>query len=672
MTPVVVVQCSIGSTVYLWSDGPYTAVTGQAADPRLVGDVTYTRAALSALWTRRQTESGPGTITIANNDGAVDALLGVEVTSSSRVYVYWLDADSDGLTDSTMVAAGYVDRIESVGETAIRIITSDVLGRLDRPLTEVTFSGLLDAVNGRPAPVTLGRPRSCPILLVDDIDYLYDVHDVSSNTSVELVRDAGVVLSEGARWITAPSPRIGIELQQLPVGTIVSDLAGSATTTQVFAISETAGDFVAATWSGSPATPPGWVINLDGGGQVTDGGINGAYVRIATNTGFLDRARLRSTATLDDGQLYTIRIDVPGFAFAAPLEVWEIGPDHLIATISDAGTTIVSWRAHGGALELRVTGSVANPFPGAHVALVTAYRRTITPSVLHRWDEALFAVAARADLDMLGSEIDLPGITAAAAEWPRGVSYFTISAPSCRQVIDQIADSVLALIYADARGRLSASLLAPPPLDATPVVSIVDADIIGGISVSMDRAGNVPAAVSAGRNWHVYSADDLADDITDNERAMLSAEYRFRAPVGALSSEITPRRSVGDRVSVGAENQRKTDVGMPTLLDSQADADALAARIAGLFPPNSIARWIELTAWLPRDSLRTLRPGSLVRITSERWQLAGVLTVLVSIQGVAGRSTARLLLWRPIAIETQKWNTSGLTWQAPAGTRWDS
>lgn len=653
---------SDSSRAWRWSDAQYVAADGTSYDPRITGQITYRRASTCVLWSRRPAQSGLGTIDLVNVDGALDDLLALPVRDA-RVAVYWLESASEAPDTATQVAGGFVDRIESVGEQILRIVTTDVLDRLAKPLTTATYATGIGPIIGRPQPVAIGRPLSVPLLLVDDIDYYYDAHDTAGEVAVLNVRDAGFPLAEGSRWQEAPAPRVGIELLQLPVGTIVADLAGDATSTIVWAVDETDGDFAAATWAGSPSAPPEWTVTtLDGGAvsKITTP-VSGAWLRIGSTSGGPDWARLTSVTPMTAGERYTIRIVVDAHAFVGPLRVLETGtPARLIMTITDPGTHVVSWVADGGSLRLEVESQPAQPLPGAVVTLATAYRRQIDALVPHRWDAALLTLCERAGIDT--ADIDTAGLDSAADAWPLGVSFWSAQAPTCRAVADQVADSVLALLHSDNRGRLSARLLAPPAIDAVPALDIDDIDVIGEISYSQDRAGNVPRAISAGRNWHVYRADDVADGVADDERALLTAEYRFRAAVGALGPEIEPRWRVDSRA--GREADRETDVGLPTLLDTAEDAQALADRIEALWPVGHVARWIECDVYATRSALQALRPGAVVRVTSQRWALDQQLTVLVELEGSAGESAAKLLLWtvRDPSLESVTWARSDIDW----------
>lgn len=653
---------SYSSRAWRWSDAQYVAADGTSYDPRITGQITYRRASTCVLWSRRPAQSGLGTIDLVNVDGALDELLAVPMRDA-RVSVYWLDGPAEAPSPSTQIAGGFVDRVESVGEQVLRIITTDILDRLAKPLTDGTYTTGISQIIGRPKPVAIGRPLSVPLLLVDDIDYYYDAHDTAGEVAVLNVRDAGFPLAEGSRWREAPAPRVGIELLQLPVGTIVADLAGDATSTIVWAVDESDGDFAAATWSGSPSAPPGWTVTTLGGGAASkvSAPVAGAWLRVGIPSNGPDWARLTSVATMTPGERYTIRVDVDPYIFVGPLRVLETGsPPRLVMTITEPGTHVVSWLAHGGALRLEVEDQPSQPTPGAVVTLATAYRRQIDALVPHRWDAALLTLCERAGIDT--ADIDTAGLASAADAWPRGVSFWSAQAPTCRSVADQIADSVLALLHSDHRGRLAASLLEPPAPDATPALDIDDIDVIGEISYAQDRAGNVPRAISAGRNWHVYRADDIADGVSDDERALLVAEYRYRARVGALGPEIEPRWRMDSRASREAE--RETDVGLPTLLDTAVDAQALAERVAALWPIGHVARWIECEVYAPRSALQVLRPGSIVRVTSERWSLDQQLTVLVELEGSAGESAAKLLLWtvRDPSLESVTWARSDIDW----------
>lgn len=644
-----------------FSDMEYRASDGTSYDPRIIGQVNYRRAANCVLWSRRPPQSGLGEIELLNLDGALDELLLIPVRDG-RVSVYWLEHAGEAPSATTQIAGGFIDRIESAGESTIKIITSDVLEKLTRPLTELFYSSGLPQITGRPKPVAFGRPLSVPVVLVDDVDYYYDAHDTAGELAVAMVRDSGYPLSHLSGWQIAPSPHVGIELLRQPVGTVVADLSVPASASTDWLIDATEGDFAGASWSGSPPAPPGWTSSISGGGLVSHitSPVAGGWLRIDGTSGGTDRARITSSEVMPAGQRYEVRVIVDAHAFVPPLRVIETGsPDRVMMTITSPGDHGISWVANGGSVRLEVLYEGGDK-PSAVVTLVTAHRRIITASGPQRWDWALRALCARAGI--AASDIDTAGLEAEGDSWPRTVSFWSAQSPPVRTIADQIADSVLALLHSDYRGRFAARLLVPPPDTATPEVVIDDIDVFGEIGLAHDRAGNVPKAVSAGRNWHVYRQDDIADGVPDEERAMLSEDFRYRARVGLVGPEIEPRWSVETRAQ--RELERQSDVGLPTLLDTKADAEALAERIKAIWPAGYVARWIECEIYAPREALQSLRPGSIVSVSSARWGLDEQRCIVVEVSGSAGENSAKLLLWftKDVRSESVTWSRDDITW----------
>lgn len=618
--------------VALFSDREYPG-----ADPRLIGDVRWLRASSSAIWSRQPAGSTDVAIELANADGGLDWLLSIPVRDAV-LRVQWFDEAEP--TPLMTISTLYPTRIEAPDESRVVVICTDILGRLSVPLTQAKYgSENPEPLQDRPYPVALGYPLSVPLVLVDDVDYYYDAHDVDDAVPVERVRDAGAVLTPIAQWIDRPK---GIELLQLPVATVVADLRAGAF------VELTEFDTDCAAWAadpGSTVVPDGWNYSTQGGGDVGPITIPdaGLYLRIGSIGVGTDSAEVTAADSFDPGEL-VFEIVVSESLFSAALTVHWGAASH---TISEPGTHRFQLSNTGyNDPTLRVTEAVSTTFPGAIITRIKITRRELTGGQgrIDAVARVAFERALPASLYMFD---DTAWEAAAAAASDPDVGYWSASAPDVRAVITQLCDSALLLPFGDAAGNLSVRALDAPGA-RTPSITIDDWQIAGEVRLSPDRLENVPTAVVGGRNWHVYGDDELADALEPADCALLTTEHRFTAPIAAMGAEV--KRGARSLKRLDSDESirdpaARSAVGYPTLLGSQASCAALAARIAALIPPGRVARWIEFEAFVARGVLAQAAPGDVVSLTCARWGLVDQRCILVEVAGEAGSLRASWLLW---------------------------
>lgn len=241
MTPVTLVILDLDTPRY-FSDGFYVSRSSdsigmQVFSARLTGDITFERSITTRLWANRSANSGLGAIELINNDRALDALAYADAVKGRRVRIFTGNA-GDAFDDMTLVACARIDRVEPVGERSIKIVTTSVLMLLEGAIQRTLYDSGDDVAAemiGRPRPIAIGHPKSCPIPLVDAIDYEYDCHDSDDWETVSMVRDGGYPLTEGTGYIRAVTTgRYGIEKLALPTGRVVADVQSDGPLDPVF------------------------------------------------------------------------------------------------------------------------------------------------------------------------------------------------------------------------------------------------------------------------------------------------------------------------------------------------------------------------------------------------------------------------------------------------------
>jgi hypothetical protein len=170
------------------------------------------------------------------------------------------------------------------------------------------------------------------------------------------------------------------------------------------------------------------------------------------------------------------------------------------------------------------------------------------------------------------------------------------------------------------------------------VLTIDETILAGEVEVEPDLAPGLAATVAGARNWYVYGPGELADDISDEDRALLTSDYRVRrtatAPVGL---ELGPR--------AGARVSEQSTSGLPTLLDDEADIAAAADYIATLYPQTP-RRFYRIPVYLRRTTAAAINPGDKVTLRYGRYGCdAGRPLRVVAVEGRAGDDLVIITGW---------------------------
>lgn len=639
--PVVVVQLDIDGVTHYFSDIEYgdpDATTGIGTrwhDARVVGDIQYSRAARCVLWGgRRGGGGGLGNIELINDDGALDTLT-TEALIGAEARVYVVDQDRP-MSEATRIATAVVERIEARGEQTVRIVTGDILARLDRPLQDDLYDAASDrpaTLEGQPRPIAFGTPLSCPIVLVDEVDYEYDAHD-SDAFDVTQVRDMGFPLTAVTQWQISTTPGVyGVELLQVPEGRVVADIDATSYVGEVI-IGGSDGDFDS---SSEFAT---WDTETVATASVSYG--SSELIEMSAGQG---GAYLIWPDTLTAGETYAVSVDVTitsvtGAPGNAGVQVF-FRPDSL-----DPGEYVsIGLRTTAGSETM--AGSFVPPSPGQLVIECIAVgdgtiEATIDNITLTRTAaggdvaDLVRMVLARAGIG--ADAIDATSIAALETARPWACGYFTAQAVQAADVLTQVMDSVYGWTYIQPDGKISVGYLQPPETGSA-VLDITDTELAGEVEIEPDLADGLSTTVAGARNWYVYGPGELADAIGDTDRGLLTADFRIRRtaanPVGL---ELGPR--AGRRV---ADDSR---AGIPTLLIDEADIQAAADYLADLYPASAPRRFYRLPVFVSRTAAATLQPGDKITLTHDRFGADAALPLrVVEIEGRVGDDLVTITAW---------------------------
>lgn len=638
MNEVEVVTVTIElDTPVRFSDGEYVSQASDAIgvvvfDPRLVGDVPFERSISWVTRGEQRVTNSLGAVIIDNRDGRYDYLIGsvakgkrIEIRSGTRHTAF----------DAMLVeASAVIDRIEPVGERQLRLVSTSVLLGLNSPLVDAQYASgdsVPDNVIGKQKVVAIGHPKSCPVVLVNEVDYEFDCHFDSAWSDVSMVRDNGYPLPWSTGYLSSlPQARNGIELMNLPVGKIVADIRGVATAESI--IGANPGDF--------PSGLTGWSVTTSGGGTVTS---ESGGCRLAGGDG--TNAKIFISGALVAGATY--RWSIASVTKTSGYGIIVLSGADGVRTITDSGTNLHGWFVadENAAFGIAKSGSAASVL----IDGVRLERMTHINTI----DQIVPWIIEQAGLDP--SQVDTDSLAELAAACPYTLSYWADSSVRGRDVLFALLDSLCAYVYEDRQGRLAFGRPVPPE-SGSPVATIRAWQLSQGtdVQIRQDDAPGFSSIVAGGRNWHRYSEGDLADGVDDADVPLLTADYRYRATAvvatNAEVSNVIPAAQFGagllTSVSTSSAARPLSESGIGTCLDTQADCQDVADFLASLYPEGTPRRDADIDVHLDRATAALINPGAIVALEQDRFGLSPAQKRLVlAIKGAAGRRRYQLTLW---------------------------
>jgi len=217
-----------GTQDFWFSDGRYVSADDAVmAEARIGSEITFSRKASTIYWGGGRASQGLGAIELINTDGGLDNLLFMALRRAI-VTVYLGDQDQP-LASLSKVARAVVERPETIGEQALRLVLADASSELDIPILSATYS--TGAQEGALQPFALGACLSVPALHTGAPSLQFSVHDADTLTAINAVRDSGVTLTPVTQWTALNSgEQHGFTLLQSTAGVITADVTGPSST----------------------------------------------------------------------------------------------------------------------------------------------------------------------------------------------------------------------------------------------------------------------------------------------------------------------------------------------------------------------------------------------------------------------------------------------------------
>jgi hypothetical protein len=579
-------------------------------DPRITNADQFTYARRATVWTQGKSGSSSsfGSIEIDNQDGRYDDVAGQDRRDQIATIV--AVPAGGAYDDGEVVATAVVDRVEAVGESAIRFTLKDGIVTLKRALQLRRFAPWADdGVAFTTLPIALGALRNVNPPLEDAVNRIYRLGD-GAVTNIVAVRDKGALLdpnSSPPQYVPALDAQ-GLQLQTNAVGLLTVDMSSEGDQIIIPGAADVlagAGELTA--WPNPALAPTGWAWSAGSGNTLTRLGTAQSmpqnYVASmstgdAFNPGIGESgAYLRyDTAVLEPGRTYRVQFRlvrtsgpaspvIGGIQFGLMVRsdltdspTGAISPHMLPLQAPQFGTTGQAYTftytvPPGAARKIWFIVSASRDNTGSGYGLATALWYGLKVELLGQipatqpligiglfdyWRE----IFARAGID------DDEWVPEDAQQIDSDTKYtfgvYLDGEPTVEDALRLPLDSYCATMFTDQLNRKRVRRLIDPSTvsDSDVVLWLTESDIKYGITVRQDLAPGLTTQMGARPNWRVYGdADFVTDDVAVPPalRTQFKRESQFIEPASATLSpsyraamQAPPLRSLFDDPDMAA------------------------------------------------------------------------------------------------------------------------
>ena len=531
-----------------------------------------------AFWPdgRKQTQGSAASISIANSDGALDAMLNDDYRDVP-VSLEWMEPGQSILI-ADHVADMIIDDVQASDDGSIKVRLASGMAALDAPLQNMIFPPSADeVVAGKPWPVMLGAARSFTPTLVDPVTRLYALAD-QPVVGWGYIRDMGAPLDPNAGppgYVISDDFR-GIILETNPVGKLTADASSTGGGT----LPSLADDIWDSYGNPFTADSAGDLVGFDQvlraeflqlssstAVEFTSGGGGGtAYIGISTATmqgGRSYRYRVIVRQIAGTNQYGQPSISIQGSTSSFPYAVFtEVGTYEGVITPPGDIVPRLVFLAYG-------TGYTAV----VDIAYILEIPDTYTPANINAITLTDFVreiVEKRGGLTpSQWSSADTQAIDAATGY--EGIGYFANEPTTVRAAIEAALSSYCACAWVDDDGVLRFTRLVKPEGE-TAVGEITEADMLSEPVVTIDYAPNLSTQMRYRKNWTVLSETDF---VTDFITVPLAVRNALGQPYQGISVSAT---ALSATYSTAVHNEPAE-----VLLDVGDDAQAEIDHVCGYY-----------------------------------------------------------------------------------------
>lgn len=549
---------------------------------------TFTRSIAAGERLGGRSEAGFGTVSLANQDGALDELADL-VFDGHEVELLFADGAAPAFADFATVFLG-VSRHVVVGDEVVFTL-AERRDLTDLPYHANRFAGTGDAEGGTDwtdviKPRALGVCWQIEPRLIDEANLVYCYGDGVMG-GVMQARDRGVPLKRGgnfASYAAMLAASIGsadfitcdavgmIRLKNLPAGPLTMDVLGRRAETDLVVNGTFPTDL--ASWSAGT----GWVHGATGGGR-------------AERTAVGSISSLSQAITTEAGAWYALGITAVETSSGETLSLIANG----VSLVTHLSTDIRRVAVFQAASTSSTIGVAASADWAGWVDDVTCFR------IYARAGEMLERILLD-DTALTSGDITAADITALHADTDAALGHWFAGGAEQRQIpdiLDLIAGTVGAWWGFDpATGKFVARRIEAPASTADHEIAERD---VRRIIPREPETRLRQQVIEAARRWRPLQESEVAGAVTDaTRRSLTAASYPVTATHAATETEARTWR----------------DERFVSLFAYEDDAQAEADRRVALFGPKRLAFEVEVAR------IEGVELGQTVQVTHSRYGLA--------------------------------------------------
>lgn len=578
-----------------------------------------------SVWPWGSSNSGTsiGDLVFHNEDGELDYFKDLTVRDRTVTLEHATGAIVDYYNNDywLVFAIGVADRFDFQPNRTVKLVLSDKMLIVDKPLNEETFPVWLqeETLRDSSKPVCIGTAYSCDAPKVEPNLQYFDVHDDAIWGIVE-IRDQGdldVLTTDYSVRNT------GFAKVHPPAGKVTAAVQG-AVKRGTLLFNE---DFTSWSAGAFDNNPTGWTVSGESSSNER------VYERTSgrcalKKSGGGSILSMEKNASMVAGTTYVVTINVTYFSGTSLKVRTSNGAGSTSAELFSIDTTkrdeshsfLITPTAGQSYIQLYMPASSTAQVEIENLTIHAASHITNLPDFVEE------LLVTRGGLTT--ADIDTTSLTNLNTQIPYSYGFFSSKGGGIRNVLNMLTDSFCGWVIPNYDGELTFGRLKEP--SPTSVLTLTKYVVQDDLTCVLDRAKNLTTTIGAKKNWSKHGDNDIAGSVSSAVSEELKADMRV--------SKSMP--NVVDNVYNFADGAKVKE----TLFSESTNAEYEAERLANLY--RTPRYFYELSALLDLAEAIDLNPGDTVTLKYPRFDLAAGKNLLVAgIMIKFNSNVVKLKLW---------------------------
>lgn len=602
--------------------------------PRIGNDPSFSKKANLRIWGGSpRSVVTVGNIDLINQDGELDFMIGAGYMENAVIEMAVL-FDTKSWDLRTVVVTGVVEMAEAIGEDYVRLVLRDAAKKFEVALAGQSYGPSLQNVASRAAikPVTIGSPKQCTPVLVNNALLLNDTHDSPFfRTDQYQVFSRGVLATEGSDWRIARTTGCnGFEyLVSMAAGDPFTTNPGGQVVIDSTYIGSVIGDdapsaFTVFSYTGSGPKVVRWSADATYGGANGFSSTPGSTIDMFVS-GLSIPANSLVHISFQVNHVYTagtLRVSLKnGTTYVHNEDIFIDDDGFIHFTIQVGGTACNTVSFVAGAVdavsvtidEIRAYAVLDTASPAVAAKHLAVDRGGLLSS---QFDDASWAT-----LEINGgSYVDTVGMYCSGKEM-------------VADRIDDLATSYTAFWWVDYSGNLKVKVLSDPATTLDTIYDLSGSQVLAGgdIQIEPDRAPGLSTRWGYDRNIFRFDDSDFAGAVSAEDRSLAKAEYRT-----VVATAVTMHDFYS--FAIGAPP-------VPTVLYGMDSTNGAVEpdRVCGFYTDLKYFTTVPFVVSDP--AILTLDLGQLVQTDLSRFGMDASVKLLVGIEGTFLSPSVTLRMW---------------------------